>query len=86
MNQQKSGPPTAIIVGVGEGLGWSLVRRFTASGMKVAMAARNDEKLHELLSASRRRMPGPMCATWPSEARSKHCGRRSGVTSARRTS
>jgi NAD(P)-dependent dehydrogenase (short-subunit alcohol dehydrogenase family) len=31
---------TAIVVGVGPGLGWSLVKRFAAAGMAVAMVAR----------------------------------------------
>lgn len=42
---------TAVVVGVGEGLGWSLVKRFAAAGMKVAMAARNRAKLEELRKA-----------------------------------
>jgi len=50
MDQQKSGS-TAIVVGVGGGLGWHLVKRFAASGMAVAMAARNEDKLNRLLSA-----------------------------------
>lgn len=41
---------TALVVGVGEGLGWSLVKRFAGSAMQVAMAARNQDKLESLLS------------------------------------
>ena len=40
---------TAIVAGVGPGLGWALTKRFSAAGMQVAMAARNAEKLNALL-------------------------------------
>ncbi len=40
--------PTALITGVGEGTGAALVRRFSRGGYKVAMLARNQERL-ELL-------------------------------------
>src|SRR5438477_3588166 len=39
----------AVVVGVGPGLGWALVKRFAAAGMRVAAAARNAEKLRELI-------------------------------------
>jgi NAD(P)-dependent dehydrogenase (short-subunit alcohol dehydrogenase family) len=39
----------AVIVGVGPGLGFALVRRFAKAGMAVAMAARSREKLEQLL-------------------------------------
>lgn len=39
----------AIVVGVGSGLGWALVKRFAAAGMRVAMAARDAGKLDALL-------------------------------------
>lgn len=39
---------TALIVGVGPGLGSALARRFSEAGMHVAMAARNAEKLDPL--------------------------------------
>lgn len=39
---------TAIVFGVGPGLGWSLVRRFAADGMRVAMAARRRDELERL--------------------------------------
>ncbi|HET8726400.1 MAG TPA: SDR family NAD(P)-dependent oxidoreductase [Alphaproteobacteria bacterium] len=39
---------TAIVFGVGPGLGWALVRRLAADGMKVAMAARDAGKLERL--------------------------------------
>ncbi len=45
---------TAVVVGVGPGLGWALVRRFADAGMGVAMAARRDEKLKRLLAAEPR--------------------------------
>lgn len=41
---------TAIIVGVGSGLGAALARRFAAAGMNVAVAARNRDKLAELVA------------------------------------
>ena len=49
--REKSGPKSAIVVGVGEGLGWSLVKRFARAGIQVAMAARNEEKLKKLNEA-----------------------------------
>ena len=39
----------AVIVGVGPGLGFALVKRFASAGMAVAMAARDREKLAQLL-------------------------------------
>ncbi len=41
---------TAIIVGVGPGLGASLVRKFAAAGLRVAAAARHPEKLDDLIA------------------------------------
>lgn len=41
--------PAAIVVGVGPGLGFALVRRFAKAGMAVAMAARAKEHLEQLL-------------------------------------
>ena len=41
---------TAVIVGVGEGLGASLCRRFAIAGHPIAMAARNIDKLTPLIS------------------------------------
>jgi len=38
----------ALIVGAGSGLSASLARRFSAAGMKVALAARNTDKLGEI--------------------------------------
>lgn len=49
--REKSGSESAIVVGVGEGLGWSMVKRFARAGMQVAMAARNEEKLKKLIEA-----------------------------------
>ncbi|HEX8613848.1 MAG TPA: SDR family NAD(P)-dependent oxidoreductase [Telluria sp.] len=40
---------TALIVGVGPGYGFELARRFAASGMRVALASRNAERLDELV-------------------------------------
>jgi NAD(P)-dependent dehydrogenase (short-subunit alcohol dehydrogenase family) len=39
----------AVIVGVGSGLGFALVKRFAKAGMAIAMAARHREKLEQLL-------------------------------------
>ena len=50
MMPQNGSHQAAIVVGVGEGLGWSLVKRFARSGIHVAMAARDKEKLEKLLS------------------------------------
>jgi NAD(P)-dependent dehydrogenase (short-subunit alcohol dehydrogenase family) len=41
----------AVIVGVGPGLGFALVRRFARAGMAVALAARSKERLEQLLAA-----------------------------------
>lgn len=41
---------SAVVVGVGPGLGWALVKRCASGGLAVAMVARNGQKLNELLS------------------------------------
>ena len=41
----------AVVVGVGPGLGFALVRRFARAGMAVAMAARDRDRLERLLKA-----------------------------------
>lgn len=41
---------TAIIVGVGPGLGWALAERFAAAGMQTVAVARNPEKLERLIA------------------------------------
>lgn len=41
---------TAIVVGTGPGLGTALARRFAQDGMNVAMAARNTDKLADLVA------------------------------------
>jgi NAD(P)-dependent dehydrogenase (short-subunit alcohol dehydrogenase family) len=43
----------AVIVGVGPGLGFALVRRFARAGMAVALAARAKERLDQLLAGER---------------------------------
>jgi len=43
--------PVAVIVGVGEGLGYALGKRFAAAGFKVALAARNAERIERLAEA-----------------------------------
>jgi NAD(P)-dependent dehydrogenase (short-subunit alcohol dehydrogenase family) len=40
----------AVVVGVGPGLGFALVKRFAKAGMAVAMAARSKERLEQLLA------------------------------------
>lgn len=42
----------AVVVGVGPGLGWSLVNRFAAAGMQTVAAARNIEKLNKLVTSA----------------------------------
>jgi NAD(P)-dependent dehydrogenase (short-subunit alcohol dehydrogenase family) len=46
-----TGQEVAVVVGVGPGLGWALVRRFAAAGMQVAMAARTRARLDALLES-----------------------------------
>jgi NAD(P)-dependent dehydrogenase (short-subunit alcohol dehydrogenase family) len=43
--------PVAAIVGVGEGLGYALGKRFAAAGFRVALAARNAERVERLAEA-----------------------------------
>jgi NAD(P)-dependent dehydrogenase (short-subunit alcohol dehydrogenase family) len=43
--------PVAAIVGVGEGLGYALAKRFAAAGFKVALAARSAERVERLAEA-----------------------------------
>jgi NAD(P)-dependent dehydrogenase (short-subunit alcohol dehydrogenase family) len=43
-------PGTAMIVGVGPGLGWSLCRRFAEGGHPIALAARDIDKLSPLIA------------------------------------
>src|SRR5437016_1056874 len=42
---------TALVVGVGTGLGWALAKRFAAEGMRVAAAARSESKLAALIKS-----------------------------------
>ena len=49
-----SGQDVAIIVGAGSGLSASLARRFARAGMKVALAARDTEKLAGIQSETGR--------------------------------
>ena len=46
-----SPPETAIVFGVGPGLGWALVKRFAADNMQVAAVARDEGKLNALLAS-----------------------------------
>lgn len=43
---------TAVIVGVGPGLGWALVERFAAAGMQTLAAARNPDRLERLVAGA----------------------------------
>jgi NAD(P)-dependent dehydrogenase (short-subunit alcohol dehydrogenase family) len=43
--------PVAVVVGVGEGLGYALGRRFAAAGYQVALAARSAERIERLAEA-----------------------------------
>lgn len=43
--------PVALVVGVGEGLGYALGKRFAAAGYHVALAARSAERLERLAEA-----------------------------------
>jgi short-subunit dehydrogenase len=54
---------TAVISGVGSGLGASLVRKFAASGYQVALLARSPSYIEEL--ANELRQQGADCATPP---------------------
>ena len=45
---------TALIVGAGSGLSASLARLFSREGLRVALAARNSEKLGAALRRNRR--------------------------------
>lgn len=43
---------TAIVFGVGPGLGWALVKRFAAANMQVAAVARDGAKLNALITSA----------------------------------
>jgi NAD(P)-dependent dehydrogenase (short-subunit alcohol dehydrogenase family) len=43
---------TAIVFGVGPGLGWALARRFASADMQVAVVARDEAKLESLIEAA----------------------------------
>ena len=44
-------PETAVVFGVGPGLGWALARRFASDGMQVAAVARDGAKLEALIQS-----------------------------------
>lgn len=48
MDSQDNGRPVALITGVGDSTGAALARRFTAGGYRVAMIARNAQRLKAL--------------------------------------
>ncbi|MDM5180000.1 SDR family NAD(P)-dependent oxidoreductase, partial [Massilia sp. DJPM01] len=48
-SERDASTETALIVGVGPGYGFELARRFAASGMRVALASRNAERLDDLV-------------------------------------
>jgi NAD(P)-dependent dehydrogenase (short-subunit alcohol dehydrogenase family) len=43
---------TAVVIGVGPGLGWHLCRRFATEGLRVVAAARSKDKLEALIADS----------------------------------
>ena len=45
---QSTQQPLALVTGVGPGVGTSLVRRFADGGYRVAMIARNSDRLAEI--------------------------------------
>ena len=49
-----AGPGTALVVGVGPGLGFALARKLASAGMRVALASRNAERLDLLVEDIRR--------------------------------
>ena len=46
-----AGRETAIIFGVGPGLGWALARRFVTENMQVGAVARDEAKLNSLINS-----------------------------------
>jgi NAD(P)-dependent dehydrogenase (short-subunit alcohol dehydrogenase family) len=64
---------TAVIVGVGPGLGAALARRFSAAGLLVAIAGRDQSKVQDIpgaliSSSSASKSAKPSCwphAPWP---------------------
>ena len=61
--------PVAVIAGVGEGLGFALGKRFAKAGLRVALAARNVERLERLAEEIRR--DGGSAIAAPTDARSE---------------
>ena len=59
--------PVAAIVGVGEGLGYALGKRFAAAGFKVALVARSAERVERLAEAIVE--TGGMAVALPADAR-----------------
>ncbi len=59
--------PVALIVGVGEGLGFALGKRFARAGFRVALAARSAERLERLAAEIRR--DGGAAVAAPTDAR-----------------
>jgi NAD(P)-dependent dehydrogenase (short-subunit alcohol dehydrogenase family) len=53
---------TAIIFGVGPGLGWALVRRLAAEGMRVGAVARDESKLVSMIESGGREGVRPYAA------------------------
>src|ERR1700753_1291659 len=74
---------TALIVGAGSGLSASLARLFSREGMRVALAARNSEKLGALCAetgatafACQRRARRPVARACPGRSRARPHGQR----------
>lgn len=63
MTDEISGQETAIVVGVGPGLGRALAERFAGAGMRVAAVARNADRLREIAGDL-----GPSVTPYPADA------------------
>ncbi len=72
-NAQKS-PRTCLITGVGPGTGRALVERFVEGGYRVAMLARNEERLLEIAKATEGAQAFP-CDVTDTEALAETCAR-----------
>lgn len=65
-------PPTAVIAGVGPGLGESIARKFAAEGCEVGLLARSAEYLEELAAdlgeSAGHAIAVPTGFTWPTSS------------------
>lgn len=70
VNEASAPEQTALIVGVGPGLGFAVARKLSASGMRVAMASRNTAKLAPLVEELTKRR-GKMARAYGCDATSE---------------